>query len=188
MTAAAAMRRGLDLRRLRRRHLIAAATMPIILLALLGVLLLNRGTAVSPTAIGNPAPDVVLADLDGNPIRLADLRGRPVVVNFWASWCGPCVEEFPLLRRAAERYAADGLVVIGIVVRDRSEAARDFMMRNGATWAAAMDPGERVALAYGILGPPETYFVERDGTIAARQIGQLSAASLDAKLAAIIEE
>jgi hypothetical protein len=51
-----------------------------------------------------------------------------------------------------------------------------------------MDPGERVALAYGILGPPETYFVERDGTIAARQIGQLSAASLDAKLAAIIEE
>jgi len=188
MTAGAAARRGLDLRRLGRGHLIAAATMPIILLALLGLFLLGRGVAVSPTAIGNPAPDFALADLDGQPIRLADLRGRPVVINFWASWCAPCVEEFPLLRAAAERHAAEGLVVVGIVVRDRSEAARDFMVRNGATWAAAMDPGERVALGYGILGPPETYFVGRDGKIAARQIGQLSAASLDEKLAAIIEE
>jgi len=74
------------------------------------------------------------------------------------------------------------------VWRDRSEAARDFMERNGATWAAAMDPGERVATDYGILGPPETYFIGRDGTIVARQIGQISAASLDKKLAAIIEE
>ena len=111
-----------------------------------------------------------------------------MVVNFWASWCGPCVEEFPLLREAAARYADDGLVVIGIVYQDRSEAARDFMDRNGATWDAAMDPGERIAAAYGILGPPETFFIGRDGTIVARQLGQFSAASLDEKLAAIIEE
>ena len=142
----------------------------------------------SPTAIGNPAPDFAVADLDGNPIRLADLRGRPVVVNFWASWCGPCVEEFPLLREAAADHAADGLVVIGIVWDDRSEAARDFMARNGATWAAAMDPGQQVSRDYGTLGPPETYFIDRDGIIRARQIGQISAASLDEKLAAIIEE
>ena len=116
-------------------------------------------------------PTSSLADLDGNPIRLADLRGRPVIVNFWASWCGPCVEEFPLLRDAAARHADDGLAVVGIVCQDRSEAARDFMARNGGTWPAAMDPGERVASAYGILGPPETFFIGRDGTIAARQFG-----------------
>ena len=188
MTARSATRPALDLRRLPLRHLVVAAVLPFVLLALLGASLLVRGSAASPTAVGGPAPDFALADLDGNPIRLADLRGRPVIVNFWASWCGPCVEEFPLLREAAERHSDEGLVVVGIVYRDRSEAARDFMRRNGATWAAAMDPGERVAEAYGILGPPETFFIGRDGTIVARQLGQFSAASLDDKVAAIIGE
>jgi cytochrome c biogenesis protein CcmG/thiol:disulfide interchange protein DsbE len=188
MTASAAAGRGRDLRRLGLPHLVIAAIVPLLLAGLLGAYLLSRAPAVSPTAVGMPAPDFVVADLDGQPIRLADLRGRPVIVNFWASWCGPCVEEFPLLREAAARHADDDLVVVGIVWRDRSEAARDFMARNGATWAAAMDPGERVAADYGILGPPETYFIARDGTIAARQIGQISATSLDEKLAVIIEE
>jgi len=188
MVATAARGRGLDLRRLGLPHLVAALLVPLLLAGLLGAYLASRSDPPAPTAIGNAAPDFAIADLDGNPVRLADFRGRPVVVNFWASWCGPCVEEFPLLRDAASRHADDGLVVIGIVWDDRSEAARDFMARNGATWAAAMDPGERVSRDYGILGPPETYFIGRDGIIRARQIGQISAASLDEKLAAIIEE
>ncbi|MGH2445337.1 MAG: TlpA family protein disulfide reductase [Candidatus Limnocylindria bacterium] len=189
MTAAdAAARGGLDLRRLPLAHLVAAALLPVVLLAALAGYLVLRVPAASPTEIGAPAPDFVLADLEGNPIELAELRGRPVVLNFWASWCGPCVEEFPLLRDAAARHADDGLVVIGIVYQDRSEAARDFMARHDATWPAAMDPGERVAQAYGIIGPPETYFIGRDGTIVARQFGQFSAESLDEKVAAIIEE
>ena len=188
MVATAARGRGLDLRRLGLPHLVAALLVPLLLAGLLGAYLAFRSDPSTPTAIGNAAPDFAIADLDGNPVRLADFRGRPVVVNFWASWCGPCVEEFPLLRDAASRHADDGLVVIGIVWDDRSEAARDFMARNGATWAAAMDPGERVSRDYGILGPPETYFIGRDGIIRARQIGQISADSLDEKLTAIIEE
>lgn len=188
MTTRSATRTGVDLRRLPLRHLVIAAVLPFVLLALLAASVLVRGTGSTPTAIGGQAPDFSVADLDGNPIRLADLRGRPVIVNFWASSCPPCVEEFPLLRDAAARHADDGLVVVGIVYRDRSEAARDFMARNGATWAAAMDPGERVAEAYGVLGPPETFFIARDGTIVARQFGPFSAASLDEKVAAIIGE
>lgn len=188
MTARGATTPAFDLRRLPLPHLVVAALLPFVLLVLLAASLLVRGSATSPTALGVPAPNFTLADLDGKPIRLADLRGRPVIVNFWASWCGPCVEEFPLLREAAARHADDGLVVIGVVYRDRSEAARDFMRRNDATWAAAMDPGERVAEAYGILGPPETFFIGRDGTIVARQLGQFTAASLDEKVAAIIGE
>jgi cytochrome c biogenesis protein CcmG/thiol:disulfide interchange protein DsbE len=168
--------------------LVVGAVLPLVLLGLLAVVLVSRAPTSSPTAVGNAAPDFVLADLDGNPVRLADLRGRPVIVNFWASWCGPCVEEFPLLRAAAERHAGDGLAIVGVVYQDRSEAARAFMERTGATWPAAMDPDERVATAYGILAPPETFFIGRDGTIVARQIGQFSAASLEEKVAAIIDE
>ena len=109
-------------------------------------------------------------------------------MNFWASWCGPCVEEFPLLEDAARRHESDGLAIVGIVYQDRSEAARTFMSRNAASWPAAMDPGERVAAAYGILAPPETFFIGRDGTIIGRQIGQLSEGSLEDQLAAIIDE
>jgi len=188
VTAHSTARDGVDLRRLPLRHLVVAAVLPLVLLALLAAGLLLRGTGASPTAIGGLAPAFSLTDLDGNPIHLADLRGRPVIVNFWASWCMPCVEEFPLLREAAERHEADGLVVVGIVYRDRSEAAREFMARNRGTWAAAMDPDERVAEAYGILGPPETFFIGRDGKIVARQLGQFTAASLDEKVAAIMSE
>ena len=188
MTAEAAAHGGVDLRRLSLRHLLLAASLPLIGLAIAGTLLLGRFPVVSPTAIGSVAPDFALAGMDGNPIHLSELRGQPVIVNFWASWCGPCVEEFPLLREAAERHAADGLVVVGILYQDRSSAARGFMERNGGTWPTAQDPEGRVAEAYGILGPPETFFIGRDGTIVARQLGQFSATSLDEKVAAIMDE
>ena len=179
---------GPDLRRLPRRYLLVAAVAPLVLLAALALVLLQRLPAASPTSVGSTAPGFALADLDGNPVRLADLRGRPVILNFWASWCGPCVEEFPLLREAAAAHADAGLAIVGIVYRDRSEAARDFMIRNGATWPAAMDPGDGVATSYGILGPPETYFIDRDGTIAARHFGPVSGASLDENLAIILHD
>jgi cytochrome c biogenesis protein CcmG/thiol:disulfide interchange protein DsbE len=189
VTAGTAARRGFDLRRLPLRHLVLAAVVPVLLLTLAVTALLLRGSgSVSPTAVGNLAPEFSLADLDGNPVSLAELRGRPVIVNFWASWCVPCVEEFPLLRDAAARHADDGLVIVGIVYRDRTEAARGFMERSGASWIAAMDPDERAAQAYGILGPPETYFIGRDGTIVARHLGQITASSLDEKVAAIVGE
>jgi len=178
-----------DLRRLPRRFLVYAALLPFVILGAAGFALYLRGAAsTSPTTIGSVAPDFSLVDLDGNQVHLAELRGQPVIVNFWASWCGPCVDEFPLLKAAADRHADDGLVVLGIVYQDRSEAARAFMQQNGGTWQALMDPDERVARAYNIFGPPETYFVGRDGTIVARHIGQLTAASLDAKVAAIMDE
>jgi cytochrome c biogenesis protein CcmG/thiol:disulfide interchange protein DsbE len=177
-----------DLRRLPRRFLVYAALLPFVVLGAAGFALFMRGPTISPTTIGSVAPDFSLVDLDGNMVHLADLRGQPVIVNFWASWCGPCVDEFPLLKSVADQHTSDGLVVLGIVYQDRSEAARAFMEQNGGTWQALMDPDDRVARAYNIFGPPETYFVGRDGTIVARHIGQLTAASLDAKVAAIMDE
>jgi cytochrome c biogenesis protein CcmG/thiol:disulfide interchange protein DsbE len=110
-----------------------------------------------------------------------------VVVHFWASWCVPCIEEVPLLREAAERHAADGLAIVGVIYDDGPETAQAFMEEHGGTWPAVIDPGMEVAARYGVFAPPETYFVGRDGTVVARQIGQFSERSLDEKLAAIIE-
>lgn len=171
--------------RLPLRWYVISALAPVVLLAAWGMLLVLR-PAGGVALIGQPAPEIVLADLQGNPLLLEDLRGRPVIVNFWASWCGPCVEEFPLLTAVVDAHAADGLAVVGIVFRDRSVAARDFMSRMGATWPAAMDPGEAVALRYGVVGPPATFFIDRDGMIAGRQIGQLSADDLESGLAGIL--
>jgi len=169
-----------------RRQLVIAAVTPLVLIALWVAFLVATQPAPAGAGIGAPAPSFALADLDGNPLRLAGLRGRPVIVNFWASWCAPCVEEFPLLRAALAAHARDGLAIVGIVYLDRSEAARAFMARMGAKWPAAMDPGEAVAGQFGILNPPETFFIGRDGVIAGRQIGQLSAADLDRQLLLIL--
>ncbi len=174
--------------RLPRAWLVAAALLPLLLLGAWGVLLVSRDAGGRGASIGTEAPDFALADLDGNPVRLSDLRGRPVIVNFWASWCGPCVDEFPILQDAAARHAADGLAMVGIVFRDNSEAARGFMTRMGATWPAAMDPGEDIAERYGIFGPPETFFIDADGIVVARQIGPLSRSDMERHLSGIFAE
>ncbi len=111
-----------------------------------------------------------------------------MIVNFWASWCGPCIDEFPLLVDASAAHGAEGLAVIGIVYRDRLEPARAFMSQMGAPWATAMDPGEAVATRYGIIGPPETFFIDRGGMVVGRQIGQLTAADLQRGLTQILGE
>jgi cytochrome c biogenesis protein CcmG, thiol:disulfide interchange protein DsbE len=173
--------------RLPRAWYLATALAPLLVLAAWGAVLLAR-PAAAPARIGDLAPAFVLADLDGTPLRLEDLRGRPVIVNFWASWCGPCVEEFPLLRAASARHQAQGLAVVGIVFNDRSEAAREFLARMGGTWPVAMDPGGAVAARFGIFGPPNTFFIDRDGVIVARQLGQLSPVALERGLARILGE
>jgi cytochrome c biogenesis protein CcmG/thiol:disulfide interchange protein DsbE len=171
-----------------RTYYAAAAVAPLLILAAWGFILLASPSAPTVARVGQPAPDFALADLEGNPVRLSDLRGRPVIVNFWASWCGPCVEEFPLLTRAASAHEGDDLAVVGIVFRDRSEAARGFLERMGATWPALMDPGDAVAARFGIIGPPDTFFIDRRGVVVSRQIGQLSSADLERGLTQILGE
>ncbi|MDP9250231.1 MAG: TlpA family protein disulfide reductase [Chloroflexota bacterium] len=190
MTATATLGRAVARRtagRLPRWHYAAAAIAPFLVLALWGAVLLPR-PAPTLARIGQPAPAFVLADLDGHRLSLGDLRGRPVIVNFWASSCAPCIDEFPLLTSAAAAHRADGLAVVGVVVRDSSVAAREFLARMGATWPSAMDPGDAVAMQYGIIGPPDSFFIDRNGVVVSRQIGPLSAADLERRLAGILGE
>ena len=135
---------------------------------------------------GTPAPALRLQGLDGGTVDLAALRGRPVVVNFWATWCPPCVREFPLLRKAAAAHRADHLAVVGVLSRDNPAAARDFTRAHGATWPVALDPSGQTAATWGAFGLPHTWFIHPDGTLASHQLGELSQASLNRQLSRIL--
>lgn len=124
---------------------------------------------------GSKAPDFDLPGIDGGRVRLADYAGRPVVLNFWASWCFPCRKEFPELRRIAADYRDDGLAVIGVTFRDIDADSRRFVESMDATWPQASGGrGDPVAGEYGVISPPQTFFIAPDGTIAARSYGALS--------------
>jgi cytochrome c biogenesis protein CcmG/thiol:disulfide interchange protein DsbE len=135
---------------------------------------------------GTPAPALRLPGLDGGQVDLAALRGRPVVVNFWATWCDPCVREFPLLRAAAAGHRRDRLAVVGVLTNDRPAAARAFVRRHDATWPVALDPQAATATAWGAVGLPHTFFLRPDGTLASHQLGELTQAALDRQLAEIL--
>jgi cytochrome c biogenesis protein CcmG, thiol:disulfide interchange protein DsbE len=118
-----------------------------------------------------PAPIFTLPRLDEKgELSLASLRGKAVVVNFWASWCKPCEEEAPLLERAWQRYRERGLVVVGVDAQDFGKDARRFARKNGMSYPLVRDgPGETLG-KYGVTGFPETFFVNRDGKLVGERI------------------
>ncbi len=135
---------------------------------------------------GQPAPAFHLADLQGRTVDLSSFAGRPVIVNFWASWCIPCQQEFPLYRQALGQYAAQGLEVLGIIFNDTPDRARAFMSREGATWPALIDPDGAVARAYRVAAIPTSYFVDRHGVIRAASYGPPPADALASYLRQIV--
>ena len=152
---------------------------------LVALLVLNLGR--NPHLIGSPlvgraAPEFALSPLDGGePVTLTSLRGRPAVINFWATWCVPCFQEHPLLVSAA-RSVGDRARFVGVIYEDSEEQVRGFLARQGSAYPSLLDPGSRAAIAFGVFGVPETYFLDAEGKIAAKHIGPLDAASLEAKL------
>jgi len=129
--------------------------------------------------IGDPAPAFDLERLDApGRVRLADLRGKVVVVNFFASWCVPCKEEAPHLIRAWERYRTSDVVLVGVVYQDEPDAARAFHDRMGQTWPIALDPDGRTSIGFGVFGIPETFFVDPEGVVRGRHIGAIDEATL----------
>ena len=129
--------------------------------------------------VGHAAPAFDLERLDTTGrIRMAELQGKVVVVNFFASWCVPCKEEAPSLVRIWERYRTSDVVFVGVVYQDAPDAARAFHERMGQTWPVGADDSGRTALSFGVFGVPETYFIGKDGVIAGRHIGPIDEATL----------
>jgi len=131
-----------------------------------------RNSQVKPVAAGEQAPEFILTTFDGQEISLADLRGKVVILNFWASWCKPCEQEAADLQTAWEIYESRGDVVfIGIDYVDTEPEAMEYLDKFNITYPNGPDLGQRIYDDYRAGGVPETYFIDREGMLAYTKIG-----------------
>jgi len=162
----------------RRWRVVVAGLVPVVLIAAL----LGFGLGRNPRDLqsanrleGREAPGFELRDFrTGRTVRMSDLRGHPVVVNFWASWCADCRVEHTDLVAAWQRFGNQGAVFLSVLYQDTTDGADDFLAQFPADWPNLLDPGGRTALDYGVTGVPETVFVDPQGRIDHKQIGVTS--------------
>jgi len=156
-----------------KKALIPLACVPVIVL-------LAYGFRTDPRAIPSPlvrkaAPGFRIAVFDGGNLSLEGLKGKPVVLNFWASWCYPaCYEEAPLLESTWRKYKDQGLMVVGVDIQDKEANAREFMRRFNFTFPNGPDPGSKISIDYGVYGVPETFFIDQQGRIIYKHVGALT--------------
>jgi cytochrome c biogenesis protein CcmG/thiol:disulfide interchange protein DsbE len=139
--------------------------------------------------VGKPAAPFTLTTFDGEPISLESLRGKVVVLNFWASWCYPaCYEEAPVLERAWREYRDRSVMLVGINIQDKEEPARKFLQQFGHTFPNAPDPQGRVSVDYGVYGVPETFFIDRAGRVRAKHVGAVTEPIFRAQVERLVSE
>jgi cytochrome c biogenesis protein CcmG/thiol:disulfide interchange protein DsbE len=155
------------------RWLVPLAAVPVLALLAYGFRL-NPRDIPSPL-VGRPASPFTLTTFDGTPMDLGALRGKVVVLNFWASWCYPaCYEEAPVLERGWQAYRDRGVVVLGVDIQDKDEAGRKFIRDFKLTFPNAPDPGGKVSVDYGVYGVPETFFIDRQGSIRLKHVSAVT--------------
>lgn len=145
--------------------------------------------------VGRPAPDFTLPlyqryqDRYGTSFTLSDHQGTPMVINFWASWCNPCFDEAPLLQAAYDEYRDQGVLFVGVQTQDRGhyDAGRKFLTRFGYTFPVGMDNDSAIGVDYALFGVPETFFVNRQGTVVYKQVGPVTQAVLTKEIGAILK-
>jgi peroxiredoxin len=125
-------------------------------------------------AVGRMAPDFTLTTVSGETVQLAALRGKPVVLNFWATWCGPCQREMPALEAAWQRYRGD-VVFLGVDQGEPLEVVQPFLEDFGVTFPVPLDSDMAVGDRYNVRGMPTTFFIDADGTIRHLWVGEMNA-------------
>lgn len=149
-----------------------------ITLVLTAALLMGcRATERETVAVGAPAPAYAAQTVEGSPIALADLHGKVVLLNIWATWCKPCREEIPALETLFQRHRTQGLEVIGVSIDAPSEAGRlrPFVTELGASYPLWHDPDDRVSSTFLALGVPASYLIDRNGVLRWRHMGPVRA-------------
>jgi peroxiredoxin len=180
----------------RRRRMLIFCVVSLVNVGLLALLLTQLLTpaphAVPDPLIGHPAPNFSLAMLrpesGKSALSLSNFQGKPVVLNFWASWCAPCKEEMPLLEDAWKQVQAQGkdVVFLGIDFQDSTSDGKSFLQANSITYPIVLDADGSVAFKYGITSLPQTIFINQHGTVMSRVPRELTAQVLSSNLQLII--
>jgi len=156
-----------------KKVLMLVALLPV--LALFAYGLTRDPRSIPSPLVGRPASDFALELFDGGTFTLAGQRGKVVVMNVWSSWCIPaCYNEAPALEAAWQRYRSQDVVVLGVNYQDREAAAREFLARFRHSFPNGPDVGSKIAIEYGVYGVPETFFIDSDGRIAYKHVGEIS--------------
>ena len=133
--------------------------------------------------VGRQGPPIETEDSEGRTFRLSEYRGRWVLLNFFASWCGPCITEHPELVAFSEAHKADGdASVVSVAYNDPPESVRNFFDTNGGDWAVLSDDGD-ISLNYGVVGLPESYLIDPDGIVVRKFVGGVTKAEVEAEMA-----
>ena len=151
------------------------------------IFVLAKGFNYDPRALpeeltGEKAPDFALQTLDGYPVSLKELKGSVVVLNFWATWCVPCLQEHKELMSAAEEFKPKGVAFLGILYGDTKAKADGYLKKHGSAYPTLLDDAQRTNIDYGVAGVPETFVIGRDGTIVKKYTGPVTKMELEVLL------
>jgi cytochrome c biogenesis protein CcmG, thiol:disulfide interchange protein DsbE len=177
-----------------RFKIVGALLLAGVFIFLVGTQFLGRPAAINVTVqarhatVGKAAPDFTTQTLDGRRVQLTQYRGKPVLLNFWATWCAPCQDEMPLIQRASDIYKAQGLIVLAVNYQQTNTSSmKAFLRKVDARFPAVFDPAAQIAGAYGVnVGLPVSVFIDRSGAVSFIQLGQMSDAVLQQHLHAIL--
>lgn len=166
---------------------IIAATLALPLL-----IILANGFGTDPRAVpsmleGKAAPPFKLPKLDGGQLASDELKGRPVLLNFWATWCEPCKVEHEVLQRAAARYD-NRVTFVGVIHQDTAKKAKAYLARRNNRYLQLVDEDGVMGVDFGVAGVPETFFITSTGTISHKRVGPLSALDANAALARLVAQ
>ena len=146
------------------------------------------GGAIGAKDIGKAAPDFSRTDLAGNTVRLADYRGKLVLLNFWASWCPPCLEEMPRFSQWQQAFGAKGLQIIGVSMDDDAAAAQQLLAKRPVSYPIVMGDAGLGELFGGVLGLPTSYLIDAQGRIVARYRGETDLEKMEVKIKALLDD